>query len=356
LLTLAAAGCAFAAFFVTHFALEQIARYAEKNTDAYLWWREEYMQIFSPLNYVDRGEGRLLMFGASEAREAFVTDTFNERLPDLRAYQNSSSIGTISDAVVLLNYLERSYGPTAVPEAMLLGVTTRFIANKLFWEDDSPMLWSIDRYSPYFKLDRTQAPPQLVDRSPGESLEARFAQMCHQQRRYNGSFRALAREVVTRLRPELSEHRFWYSLYPSKFHHRQPLPLHGTKEWLGRPNNPYRTLHTWDAAEHREGVRRHLDLLLEFAGRHGMELYIVNLPELPYHAGLYEPGIYERYLEEVQAAIGDTPFLDLRGFLQEEEFFDICHPTHEAAVKISGTVAEFIREERGNAGRAGDEE
>ena len=81
----------------------------------------------------------------------------------------------------------------------------------------------------------------------------------------------------------------------------------------------------------------------------GVELYVVNLPELSWNRELYKPGRYEAYLELVKSALGDTPFLDLRTFLADEDFFDDAHPVWPAGFRVSQRVAAFIDEHRTSA-------
>jgi hypothetical protein len=110
-------------------------------------------------------------------------------------------------------------------------------------------------------------------------------------------------------------------------------------------------VHEWDPDADRDRVVRDLRAWREFCDRHGTELYVVNMPEISWNRDLYAPGRYERYLEVVREGLGDTPFLDLRTMLADEEFFDSCHPTYAGCERVTDAVTEFIV--RARAGRTG---
>ena len=71
-------------------------------------------------------------------------------------------------------------------------------------------------------------------------------------------------------------------------------------------------------------------------------MIVVNLPEHPWNREGYRPEYYQNYLEVVQGALGDTPFLNLREFLELDEFYDVGHPTLAGAVHLSDRVVEFV--------------
>ena len=70
----------------------------------------------------------------------------------------------------------------------------------------------------------------------------------------------------------------------------------------------------------------------------------MNLPEGPWTELFYDEGIYDEYLRLLREAIGHTPYLDLRRFLQEDEFHDWAHPTRAGAERVSERVVQFLIE------------
>ena len=128
-LSLAVAACGLLAVALAHVAMELLSRRAE-GEGVYLWHNEEYLQTFTPTNYDRRGSDRVLLCGPSEAREALRFEVFEAELPDTRALQSAQSWGTIADCVLLLEYLDQSYGADALPEHLVLGITYRWLSNE----------------------------------------------------------------------------------------------------------------------------------------------------------------------------------------------------------------------------------
>ena len=112
--TLAAAGIALVAAGALHAVLEPLASWAEQERGAYLWRTEEWLALFTPANYADRGDGRLLLMGPSEAREAFVDSALRERLAGWETIQHAWVWSTLEELVVFLEYLERAHGDAAL--------------------------------------------------------------------------------------------------------------------------------------------------------------------------------------------------------------------------------------------------
>lgn len=350
--TLALIGLALLCWAGSHLLMERAARFVEMRSGEFLWWQEEFLQLLTPTNYIGRGAGRLMLYGPSEAREGLMPEAFDEVLaPDLRAYQNSQTVAIMDDGLVLLDYIAQAYGEDAVPDGLVFGITTRVMANIRFWEDRSPIYWSIDHYSPWFKTDRESDPPRLAPKSTWESLYARLDFLTRQQRRYTLALVGLGRMAIRRVDPELAEDPdVWYMLTAHKFHH---LPRHegGGEKWLENPGNPYGQLFHWNPEAYASTMRDRLQQLRRFADEHGMEVFVVNLPENVTVRRKYDPGVYEAYLRIVREGLGDTPFLDLRDFLDRGEFYDHCHPTRSGSRRMSRRIAEFIAEQRRARGR-----
>jgi hypothetical protein len=338
---LAVLACVVLMFAAVHAALEGAARFSERYLKAYLWKEQDYLRLFSPANHAGRGPNRLLIYGPSEAREGLLPEEIGRAAAGLEPYQNSQSIGTLEDGLVVLRYIEGAYGRPAVPDAILLGVTTRFVGN--LRTRSSPLWEGINKYSPHFRVDDSTHPPTLVPRSFLESLEPRVALLSLQPDRYRRGLFAIASRTATRIVPSLSaERRTWEPISPSKYLVGRYASEADIRAWLRKPGNFWDLVHTWEPERDRERVTRELQLYRDFAAKHGVELYVVNLPELSWNRELYKPGRYEAYLDVVRQGLGDTPFLDLRTFLPDDLFFDDAHPTWKGAVRVSGKVGEFI--------------
>jgi hypothetical protein len=324
-----------------HLSFEEISRYAERNLDAYLWKEEDHLRLFSAANHVGRGAHRLLIYGPSEAREGLIASELARTVPGFKPYQNSQSVGTLEDGLIVLRYIEGAYGRTAVPDAILLGVTTRFIGD--LRTRQSPLWDGITKYSPHFRLVDGTHPPQLVPRSFLESLRPRAALLSLAPDRYRRGVFAVASRTVTHFVPSLANNRrLWEPIAPSKYLVGKYASEAAIKQWLVTPGNAWELVHRWDPNQTRARVTQEVQAYKDFAAKYDIELFVVNLPELSWNRELYQPGRYEAYLNILKDALGTTPFLDLRTFLPDELFFDDTHPTWDGGIRVSKVVGEFI--------------
>jgi hypothetical protein len=329
----------------THLVLEGTARFAEGHLGAYLWKEQDYLRLLSPANHVNRGAGRLFIYGPSEAREGLLPEEIGRVVRDLRPYQNAQSIGTLEDGLVVLDYIEAAYGPTAIPDAILLGITTRFIGD--IRSQPSPLFKGINRYSQHFKVDEGSHPPRLVQRSAIESWIARLSLLRLQPDRYRRGVFAVASRLAVGAVPALGAYqKSWEPIMPAKYLEGKLSRESEIKKWLASPKSFWAAVHDWEPERDRARVMREVGLLLNYTRRHGIKLYVVNMPELSWNRDLYKPGRYEAYLDMVHSAFGNTPFLDLRTFLSDDEFFDDAHPVWHAGIRLSRRVGDFIAEHR----------
>jgi hypothetical protein len=330
---------------VTHAVMGRIAAWAEVDRGYYTWHTEEWLQILVSTNYEGRGDGRLWMYGPSESRESFMPERFDERVPGLTAYQNSQSLGTLEEGIVALRYIEREYGEDAVPDAVLLGLSTRLLGN--IRGTNAPLLDALDKYAPNWKTDRTQHPPKLVPKAWWEGLAARLRFLGHQQRRYTAATFAVMRHALNAVKPGLGEKKtLTVPLSTSKYHHLAPVPLQETLDYLAEKDTLWDMIFAWRTAEDRGRLAQDFAAWREFVDRHGIELYVVNVPELSHVRERYAEGESEARMAAVRAELGDTPFLDLRTFLDDDLYYDSCHPTLEGSRRVSDRIAEFIAAER----------
>ena len=337
-------------FVLTHLALEQAARVAERDLDAFLWRQQDTLRLFGAHNYVGQGAGRLLIYGPSEAREALLPEELRQSALDLHPYQNSQSIGTLEDGLVILDYIEQAYGPTAIPDALLIGITPRFIAN--IRSEASPLLNAIDRYSPHFSVDRSQSPARLVPRSFVQSFRPRAHLLSVQPDRYRRGLFAIGSRTTTALFPSLADHpRFWGPISQAKYIDDRIASEAGIRKWLATPGNFWDKVFCWNPDDNRASVLHQLRLLAEYADRNGVQLYIVNLPELSWARERYDPKHYAAYTTILREAFHDIPFLDLRTFVADDDFYDSSHTKWRASRRVSERVGRFIQEHRLNTSR-----
>ena len=324
--------------------MDRLARWVEVEQDGYLWWKEEWMQLFGAENFVDRGGDRILLAGSSEVREGFLFDEFEAELQGFEVYNNAFSNQTLETLVIVLQYIETVYGPSAMPRKIVVGFTPQTLLNVPTLEAS---YWPrvIDRYSPQVKLDVGSRPARLIRKGRREAVTARYRYFTHQARRYQGALRGVMRAGILSVSPGMAD-RYWLrlGLVPSLYHH---LPRRDQREQLQAfrrvlPSPP-------DPVAMAATVRAQWAVLRDLMAAHDVELYVVNVPQSSLLRDDYYSAVYDDYEQLLRSVVGDTPYLDLARYLRDDEFFDLTHPTLAAARRTSRRVAQFVRE--ADAGR-----
>ena len=356
---------------MSHGILASIAVWAETTTDAYPWRTSDFYRILLPSLYDDRGADRLLIAGPSEARENLLFETFDRDFPDLKAFQGAQSLGTFDDFLLSLEYAERVYGPDAAPTLLVLGVTPRFVGG--IPRGKSPLVKVIRLYSPHLDVDTGSRPSRLVEKGIVRRVICRLQFLGRQKRRYRAGLITLALTLagepilrdrdparpvyvmtpadVSRLRSERGLFGAAFEVMrvgisPYKYHHRRSIPAETVGSWMRNPASFWYTVHQWDPRDDADLIRLQFARLREYVDRHGIELFVVNMPEHPSNIEGYAPGRYESYLSLVAECVGKDRLLDLRTFLRPDEFYDAAHANYAGAVRISDRVSRFVREHR----------
>lgn len=338
---LASAGCALALYGAVNAGLERAARHVELHERATMWWWEEWLQLFIPTNYEERGAGRLFLCGASGVREGVLIDRLEERLPGWEVSMEAFSLSTVETAVLHLEYIEAAYGADALPDAILFGVSPRTVHDDPP-PDFVPFVPAIDRYCPSFRVDTSGERPVLEPKGTWDSLASRYRFLVHQQGRYEtAAWVLLWRPLVGALFPSLRERGLRnLKLKVPKWHHLSPLdksryPEIARGQWL-----------PWKPREAAERIRADFARLRALADRHGVRLFVVNLPEGSWTLKLHRrERFYADYFAVVQEALGEVPFVNLRRYLEDDEFYDWSHPTRAGAERLTDRLAVFLGKE-----------
>lgn len=325
--------------------LFELARAVEARLPVYPWRHEDYLRLLLPGLHEGKGANRIWLAGGSDARESFLYERFNEAFPDLEAFQGGLSLGTFDDVLLSLDYVEKTYGPEAMPRVLVLGITPRFVAN--LPRGESPLVASIDRYSPAYQVQSTPHGSQLEAKEDLQSWSSLFRFLGKQQPRYRAALAMLCDQWLTGAGLETGFNRLLrtYSS-PYKYHHLPAWPAREIQGWLHDPDSFWFKTHRWDPASDEVLVRRQFERLLQMMERHGTRLYVVNIPEHPLNRECYPAGRYETYLKLVRESLRDTPFLDLRELLEAGEFYDAGHPTLPGAQRVTERVVELVRNDR----------
>ena len=331
--------CVLVAYICANLAMDRLARWVEVEQDGYLWWREEWMQLFDAENYVNRGRNRILLAGSSEVREGFLFDEFEAELPGFDVYNNALSNHTLEMLLIVLQYIETAYGPAAMPQKIVLGVVPTFLL-------DEPSISRsylprvIDRYSPFVSLDVESQPARLIRKGRRGSVTARYRYLTHQARRYQGALRGVMRAGILSVFPGMAD-RYWLrlGLVPSIYHHLPPIDQRAQLQVWRRdlPSPP-------DPVAMGDTVRAQWAALQAFLVAHDIDFYVVNLPQSTFLLDDYYKPVYDDYERLLRSVVGDVPFLDLARFLRDDEFRDTTHPNLAAARRVSRRVAQFLRE------------
>jgi hypothetical protein len=352
-------------------SLGALARHVESTQDVYPYKNEDWLRHLLPTLYADHGEPRLLITGPSTARENLVIEVFADSFPDHEVVQGGLSLGTLSDVLLSLDHLRLVYGPESLPEVLVLGISTRFIADI---PAERPFEMGLARYSPHYRVERGgTAGPRLVQKSPLEGLVARLRFLIYKQApRYQVALSVLARPLIPSALSEASSARdapgpplgsrirrliFGQDvsetgmdgliadlISPYKYRTMAPWTREELVAWLDAPDTWWKDVHAWDPDEDRRAVVGRLERLLDVIRSNKIELYVVNLPEREVSRRRYDERSYSRYLELVRTALGDTPFLDLRDALPDDEFYDLEHATLEGSLRITNEAIAFLRE------------
>ena len=330
--------CVLVMYAGTNVVMDRMAGWVEEEQDGYLWSSEEWMQLFGANNFADHGKSRILLIGSSEAREAFLFDQFESELPGFEAYNNAFSNLTLQTLIVVLQYIETAYGPSALPRKIVLGVTPPLLLDQPPI-DRSYLPGVIDRYSPFVSLDIESRPAQLVRKGWLDSLVSRYQYLTHQSRRYKGAVRGVMRWAALSFAPGVAD-RMRLGLVPSRYHHHlRPIDQQEQLQAMRRILPPLRAPETIAAT-----VRMQWAMLHDFTADHDIDLYVVNMPQSTFLLDDYYAQIYDEYRQLLRSLTGDAPFLDLARSLRDDEFYDVTHVNLVAARRTSRHVAQFMRE------------
>ena len=356
--------------------LTQLARWGETKHDVYPWRYEDYLRYLVPSLHLSEDAPRMLLVGPSEMREDLVHHQLASAFPAMNVYQGGQSLGTLDQTLLALDYLEQAFGPSAVPQTLVLGLTPRFVAN--LPAGTAPLVTSIDSYSPYFRVEPAADGPHLVRKSVWAGIRSRKWFLSKQGARYRAAFAGLCRhllgdttpyedydEVFAGLRaaesrapavgfmPLLSYARavgpraaLAYTMRlvtsPYRYHHLSPVDPDEIDAWLRHPDSFWYDVHHWDPNADAERIRLQCSRLLAFAERHGVRVFAVNLPEHPLNSALYDPAAYAAYLDIIRTALPGVPVLDLRDAAEAEGFFDAGHLNLPNALRVTDRTITFI--------------
>jgi hypothetical protein len=381
-LSLSALGAAALLYGLVTAGLQALTRMAEASGEVYPYRDQDWLRFLSGPLWPQSGKPLLLLTGPSTAREDLLVETFGAAYPRYRVRTGALSLGTLSDVMASLTYVERAHGAGALPAILVLGVSPRFLAEI---PRERPFAVGLERYSACCRVPGNMPDGfRLEEKSWTAGLVARVRFLTRkQQDRYRTAVAWLAASSVgpaasTRLagsapvrflrRTRLArlmgiEELARLGIYdyamlemsPYRYRGVPPLPREDLERWLDDPGSWWREVYRWDPDRGAALIAARTEALLGFAARHDMELYVVSLPERELSRRRYGPGHAARYDALVRRLFGSVPVLDLRCLLGDDEFYDAEHALVGGARRVSEHVIQFMADTRAGRGAGGAE-
>ncbi|MBW7992799.1 MAG: hypothetical protein FVQ84_22655 [Planctomycetes bacterium] len=363
-----------------NFCLLYLAHWAERSANTYPYKYQDWLRYLLPTMINTGGQNKLFLLGESAVREAFLYEQFNREFPSMTTFQGSLSLGTLDDTLLVLDYVKCVYGDEALPKILVLGISPRFVAN--IPKNSSPFIMALNRYSPFYCVGQTSTGSYLIPKGRWECLVSRARFQRKQQSRYLTAFSALLFRLLDDGLPyESFIHEFpkiralrsaltmrslnslspaidyvrdigvgtsvgrWLRIKtsPYKYHHLVPRRPENMVKWLLHPESFWAEVYAWDPQISESTLRFQFERLLTFTSKHGIQLYVVNLPENKLGRDLYDPINYQNYHNLVLDSLDNVPFLDLREMLSERDFYDVVHTNLPGALRVTDKVVQFIK-------------
>lgn len=360
-------------------ALQAFAAWIERDLHAFPFKQEDWLRYLLPSHFEARNHGRIMLNGPSTVRENLRYERFEAAFPGYDIYQGGISAGTLEDVTASLEYIEKVYGASALPQILVLGISPRFIANI---PDDRPFALGVNQYSQYYSATQESyrialQPKPVLD---GARARARFLTL-KEPERFRTSFLAVANHLlsknevtpggettlarginwlfksypVARLIDAVGysqDHKFTFSeilkwmISPYKYSLNKPIQYRlMTREEYNKAdqNSVWRQVYDWDPRKDETKTRARLKYFADFVKRHGIRMLVINLPERDFSRVLFDEHNYQAYLDLVRDELDGIEFVNLREFLDTIHFYDREHTTPAGSARLS---AEIIRRMR----------
>jgi hypothetical protein len=350
-------------------SLSLLAFRAEVQGEVYPYKSEDWLRYMLPSFFVDDGRPVLMLTGPSSVRENLAVEIFQREFPGYRVFQGGLSLGTLTDVIAALEYVEEEYGRSALPQVLVLGVAPRFLAEV---PEQRPFVPAINRYSPYrctvdaegevsltakpgperlwaeflFRTQKQTPRFQVAVLSAIRSfLPADFDQMLRDSRvahlasmDESGLRRGLTAAVNRGPRTYISD-----LISPYKFRFMPRPEISGLVNWISAPDSFWAKVYEWDPDDEAASIRARILRLREFIAERDIRLFVINMPEREIGRVRYDPVHYARYEEIVQEGFEGSPLLDLRETPEDSEFHDVVHLNGDGAARVTHIVISFLR-------------
>jgi len=377
-LTLSAIAIALAAYGGLALGFDRLAVWAESDFATYPYRSGESSIRWTLASVFGRSEPTVLLVGPSAIGEDVLYEVLENRL-GVRVLSGGIPNATLDDIYLGMDYIRRAYGPAALPEAVVIGLSPRVVANRPRHFGPEPdvdrqrfIIDAIDRYSPLFRVVSTPLGSELQPKSAWERWKARtrFA-VGKQQPRSVAALRA-AIEAVSG--GEAVRIGYQSRIVPFDQPAANRLALtrgleDGLVGWrpaihdlLSAVRSPYETMfltpnsaaniekqadgwasiYAWNPLDDDRLLRHQFERLTRLLDEHRIEARVVLLPEHPISRRRYRPDYHARYKRYVEGAFGADRVLDLEDILPEDQYHDQIHATYDGARRITEMIADAL--------------
>lgn len=362
--------------------LDKVSTWAEQELGAFPFQQEDWLRYITPSQFTRKNRDMIMLAGPSTVRENLLYEQFTAAFPNNIIYQGGISLGTLDDVNAALDYIEGVHGSDSLPKTIVLGISPRFIANI---PENRPFKEGIDRYSPDFNTIQGNTGIDLEPKGFVGSVIARLrflhykkpeqyrtallavlnyslsgvktsdailvgtAEKTFLQRQSDRLFkhpvikRLIANTKFKRaLDYDFTEVLAWI-ISPYKYRLDPPAKQEELVEWSNNPDSWWRLVYTWNPMDMESQTRTRLKRLTDFVETHGIRLLVINMPERDISRANYNDENYRAYISIITDVVGDVRFLDLRDFLEQDEFYDLEHSVYPGSLRLTNEVISNLR-------------
>ena len=354
--------------------LSAVSTWAERDLHAFPFKDEDWLRYLLPSRFETLGRRRIMLAGPSTVRENFRYEIFEAEFTTHDIYQGGISLGTIDDVTAALEYVENVYGTDALPEIVVLGISPRFVANI---PDDRPFTLGLNLYSPYFSAVQESTRIALEPKGALASLlaRARFLAAKQPERfrigllavlnhlmtdetsesgRASLAIRLGGLPIVTRIVEALGYGRVlefgpveiiqWF-ISPYKYSLNKPIvyPVVHREEYDPELDGWWGQTYLWDPIKNEKKSRARLKHFADFVGRNDIRSLVINLPERDISRMNFDEVNYGAYLQLVRSELKGIQFINMREFMETDEFYDREHTTPEGSTRLTDEIIRHMR-------------
>jgi len=360
-------------------ALQMFSTWAERDLHAFPFKQEDWLRYLVSSGFEANDRKTIMLTGPSTVRENFRYERFEAAFPNYHIFQGGISLGTLEDVTAALEYMEKVYGPSALPEILVLGISPRVVANI---PDNRPFALGLNRYSPYFFAIQGASRIVLRYKSVLEGLLARTRFIAQKEpERFRTAFLAVANywlwendsaqssestlgramnwlfktypvDVFLRASGQWQKARGFHFteiirwlISPYKYSLNPPhrIPLIPREKFKPDPDSFWGAVYSWNPKKSEAETRARLRYFADLVKRHAIRTLVVNMPERNASRIIFYERNYDAYLDIVSDELNGIDFINLREFSETDEFYDLEHTTPAGSARLSDEIIRLMK-------------